>query len=146
MEQEIITKFVDFCNNGHTPLTLQKMLKKGAQKLKLESEHLIWFEQYIHRVRDIVCSEPGHQTLYAFRNGGTFTSYSLQKKYKKNSHASYRRWLTKLDEIKLLCRYDQEDDLKNWGKKKVYAINPKYFQVTKIIISVISQMNYAPTI
>jgi len=123
-----------------------KMMKESAESINLSSEQMVWFEKYIHRVRDIVKSEPGHQTLYAFKDGGTHTSYSIQKKYKKDSPASYVDWLGKLLEIQILCRYDQDDDLKEWGKKKVYAINPANKEIAKLIIDVIQKKYYSPSI
>jgi len=146
MRQVFIQKFLEFCNNNHAPLTLQKLLKEKASSLKLEEEHILWFKKYIHRIRDIVRSEPGHQTLYAFKDGGTHTSYSIKKVYGKDSHSSYRDWLTKLEEIGLLCRFDQEDGLENWSKKKVYGVNPEYKAVTKIALDIIHKKYYAPNI
>lgn len=146
MKEAIIQRLIEYCNDGHTPLTLQNLLKENAPSLKLTDDQVKWLKKYIHRVRDIIRSEPGHQTLYAFKDGETHTSYSLKKRYKKNSHASYADWLVKLEEIKLLCRYDQENDLEKWRKKKEYGINPDYLEVTKIILEVIRRKYHTPSI
>lgn len=146
MKDDIIKKFIEYCDNGQTPLNLQRLLKENCVQLDLDENDLLWFKNYIHRVRDIMRSEPGYHTLYAFKDGKSLTSYAIKRMYKKESHASYADWLGKLQEIGLLCRYDQEDNLKQWGKKKVYAINPAYARVTKIILTLIHKRHYAPSI
>ena len=146
MRQEIIKKFADFCSNGHTPLSLQKLLKDNCESLNFTEDHMKWFNKYLHRIRDIVRSESGYQTMLGFKNNTTHTAYSLKKIYKKDSHTSYARWLLKLEEIKLLCRYDQEDGLEEWGKKKIYALNPEQKKIAKLILDIIWQVHFTTSI
>ena len=146
IRKELIAGLIEFCTNGHTPLSLSHKIIKHAEGLQLNAEELVWFKNYIARIRTIVRSKPGAETFYAFRRGGTHTSYSIMKLHGSQSPASYMDWLEKLEELKLLCRYDQKDDLEKWGNKKVFALNPAYENVNRIIMDVLHGSKFGPSI
>ena len=138
--EEVVAHLAKYCNNGgHAPLSLLRYVNEHAEELSLSPEELKWLKDRYHRIREIVKSEPGRRTIYAFRNDETHTSYSLQMLFKAKTHSSYRDWLEKLTTIGLLQRYDQDDNLDGWSKKKIYALNPQYREITKIIVAVIKE-------